>query len=80
MPIAIRGKPVAEFKQFNQRYAKAYQQQRNLIKQVLAGKSRCCEHCQQALFVVLPGQSKPAGIYCAKGCTAIELEMAAPSS
>lgn len=71
---------MAEFKQFNQRNAKAYQQQRNLIKQVLAGKSRNCEHCQQALFVVLPGQSKAAGIYCAKGCTAIELEMAAPSS
>ncbi len=70
---------MAEFKQFNQRNAKAYQQQRNLIKQVLGGKVRNCEHCQQPLLVVLPGQPKAAGIYCAKGCTAIELEMAAPT-
>ncbi|WP_221074476.1 hypothetical protein [Agarivorans aestuarii] len=69
---------MSEFKELNKRSANAYAQQRNLIKQVLAGKTKLCEHCKQPLFVVLPGQEKAPGVYCAKGCTAIELELSLP--
>ncbi|WP_411992168.1 hypothetical protein [Agarivorans sp. DSG3-1] len=66
------------FKELNKRSANSYQQQRQLIKQVLAGKLKQCESCKQALFVVLPGQEKAPGVYCTKGCTAIELEISLP--
>ncbi|MGY5452408.1 hypothetical protein ACVFI8_15925 [Agarivorans sp. MS3-6] len=63
------------FKELNKRSANSFQQQRQVIKQVLAGKTKLCESCKQPLFVVLPNQEKTPGVYCGKGCTAIELEI-----
>ncbi|WP_432454109.1 MULTISPECIES: hypothetical protein [unclassified Agarivorans] len=65
------------FKELNKRSANSYQQQRQLIKQVLAGKAKTCEQCRQPLYLVLPSQSQTqaSGIYCAKDCTHIELEI-----
>ncbi len=69
---------MSKFKELNKLRANAYAKQRNLIKQVLAGKVRQCEYCKQPLTAVLPGQEKAPGVYCAKGCTSIELELSLP--
>ncbi|MCT8987198.1 hypothetical protein [Shewanella phaeophyticola] len=62
----------------------SFNQQKNLIKRMLKGNSATCADCNKPLTLQLPPNSKNAkpaakapGIYCAKGCTDIELDMEA---
>ena len=68
------------FTVLNQTTAASFNEQKNLIKRVFKGKPVQCPSCKQTLKVVLPEQVKAeqtAGIFCAKGCTDIELDMEA---
>ncbi|MGL5391547.1 MAG: hypothetical protein ACRDA8_09290 [Shewanella sp.] len=68
------------FSLLNQTTTSSFNEQKQLIKRVLQGKPVQCPTCGQALRVVLPEQAsaqQAPGIYCAKGCTDIELDMQA---
>ena len=68
------------FAVLNQTTATSFNEQKNLIKRVFKGKPVQCPSCKQTLKVILPEQAKAeqaAGIYSAKGCTDIELDMEA---
>ncbi|MGL4446206.1 hypothetical protein [Shewanella sp.] len=68
------------FTLLNQTTTASFNEQKQLIKRVLQGKSVQCPQCKQALTVILPEKANAAhapGIYCAKGCTDIELDMEA---
>lgn len=68
------------FAVLNQITAASFNEQKNLIKRVFKGKAVQCPHCKQTLKVILPELEKAgqaSGIYCAKGCTNIELDMEA---
>ncbi|GHB05600.1 hypothetical protein GCM10007107_18350 [Shewanella indica] len=70
-----------DFSNINQSSAQSFKAQKNLIKQLLAGKKVPCPKCQQALSATLPpakSTSELASIRCPKGCTDIELETELP--
>ncbi|QYJ77840.1 hypothetical protein [Shewanella acanthi] len=72
--------PSNPFGVLNKSTAASFNEQKNLIKRVLKGQAAQCPSCKQSLKVILPEQVKAeqlAGIYCAKGCTDIELDMEA---
>ncbi|WP_076418208.1 hypothetical protein [Colwellia sp. UCD-KL20] len=54
--------------------AKSFNNQKALIKKVMAGKVITCETCGTPIKLVLPEQSKTPGLYCTKGCTDIALD------
>ncbi|QOL27350.1 hypothetical protein LP316_15670 [Thalassotalea sp. LPB0316] len=49
--------------------------QRNLIKQVLAGKKVLCPTCNKPIVFSAPNKDKVGAVHCALGCTDIELDM-----
>ena len=64
----------------------SFNQHKNLIKRMLKGNSATCSECNKPLTLLLPPNThkakpreKAPGIYCAKGCTDIELDMEAVS-
>jgi hypothetical protein len=64
----------------------SFNKHKNLIKRMLKGNSATCSECNKPLILQLPPnthKAKPSekapGIYCAKGCTDIELDMEAVS-
>ena len=63
------------FAQLAKLSAKSYHQQKSFIKNVLNGKITHCPVCKQSLSVVLTGQDRQTGIYCAKKCTDIALDI-----
>ena len=77
-----------DFSQVNDPSAKSFNEQKNLIKRVLKGSPTQCPTCSKPLTLQLPTNSKKAlkptdkaaGIYCAPGCTDIELDMEAVAS
>ena len=54
--------------------------QKNMVKQVIAGKTVKCETCKQPLALVTPKKDNSGdqvgGIRCMKGCTDIQLDFA----
>ncbi|MCL1112608.1 hypothetical protein L2703_03150 [Shewanella basaltis] len=73
-----------DFSAVNDTTSASFNQQKNLIKRMLKGNSATCTDCNKPLTLQLPPNSKNAkpsakapGIYCAKGCTDIELDMEA---
>ena len=54
--------------------AKSFNDQKALIKKVLAGRDIACKECGTLIRVILPEDKKTTGLYCAKGCTNIALD------
>ena len=61
-----------DFSGLNKATAKSFNQQKNVIKKVLAGQSVLCPSCKQSLS--LTEQSGALIIKCQQGCTDIKLE------
>ena len=65
-----------QFKGLEKASSDSFFKQKNVIKQVLAGKSVNCLNCQQPLAFYRQGKSVEGGeICCAKGCTSIALDL-----
>ena len=54
--------------------AKSFNDQKALIKKVLAGRDIACKQCGTNIRVILPEDKKTTGLFCAKGCTNIALD------
>lgn len=65
---------VVDFSALNKLAAKSFNEQKALIKKVMAGRLIMCTTCNQPLELRLPMASDKPGIYCRKGCTNIELD------
>lgn len=61
-----------DFSKLNKLAADSYNQQKRLIKNVLAGKRVQCQHCHQTLKVML--ETEEITVKCDRGCTDIKLE------
>lgn len=71
-----------DFSAINDTTEKSFIEQKNLIKRVLKGTPSQCPVCHKPLTLRLPDpkkqpDAKAAGIFCAKGCTDIELDIEA---
>jgi hypothetical protein len=64
------------FAQIAKKSTKSYHQQKAFIKKVLVGKVSHCPVCKQVLTVKLTAEDGQTGIYCAKKCTDIALDIA----
>ena len=76
-PVKSDSKP--DFKSANKAAADSFAAQRRMIMDICRGKAVNCPDCQKPLIMIGPGNAKDTrapGIYCAKGCTAIELDFA----
>ncbi|QVK24742.1 hypothetical protein KHX94_04360 [Shewanella dokdonensis] len=71
---------ILDFDELNRRRAASYHEQKQLIKNLLAGRVVLCRHCGQQLQAKLPvvGDDSAGYIRCHKGCTDIELEATLP--
>jgi hypothetical protein len=69
-----------DFSELNRRSATSFHEQKQLIKNLLAGHMVLCRHCGQQLQAQLPvaGENSVGYIRCNRGCTDIELEAAVP--
>jgi len=65
---------VNQFAVLKKSSAKSFNDQKALIKKVMAGRKINCETCNSELFVVLPEDKGTPGLYCKKGCTDISLD------
>lgn len=69
-------------KQLGKQSSKSYNDQKAMIKKVLAGRDIYCKSCKQLLVATLPdsdveaGDGSQSGIRCVKGCTDISLDFA----
>ena len=67
------------FKVLGKQSAKSFNDQKALIKKVLAGRIMICEHCKQVIEFydkkINKEQVDRAVIRCKKGCTDIELDI-----
>jgi len=63
-----------QFKRLKTVSAKSFNDQKALIKKVLAGRDMPCPQCGTMIRVVLPEDKKVTGLYCAQGCTNIAVE------
>ncbi|WP_371373937.1 hypothetical protein [Thalassotalea aquiviva] len=63
-----------DFSKINKMTAKSFNDQKAVIKKVMAGREIKCKSCASVLKLVLPEQSDAPGIYCQNGCTHIELD------
>ena len=63
-----------QFKQLQKQSAKSFNDQKALIKKVMAGREIACKTCGSKLILALPGHSPQPGIKCANGCTDIQLD------
>ncbi|PCI63241.1 MAG: hypothetical protein COB35_01195 [Gammaproteobacteria bacterium] len=66
---------IQHFKELQKKSSHSYHQQKALIKKVLLGKTVYCDVCKGLLSLKLSENSSTASIYCAKGCTSIQLEV-----
>lgn len=65
---------VVDFSALNKLTAKSFNDQKALIKKVMAGRIIMCTTCNKPLEVRLPSASDNPGVFCQKGCTNIELD------
>tara|TARA_B110001452_G_scaffold52173_1_gene39761 strand:+ start:39 stop:254 length:216 start_codon:yes stop_codon:yes gene_type:complete len=54
---------------------KSFNDQKALIKKVLAGREMRCQLCNQVIGFLPMNDEQPARIQCAKRCTDIELDI-----
>lgn len=66
---------IKKFDQLKKQSARSYNDQKAIIKKVMAGKQINCKSCQQVLFFSPPQAEQKAMIHCSKGCTSIELDI-----
>lgn len=65
---------ITQFSALKKTSANSFNNQKALIKKVMAGRKINCEVCNSELFIVLPEDSGTPGLYCKKGCTDILLD------
>ena len=65
---------IKQFEQLKKSSARSFNDQKALIKKVMAGRQMKCETCGTAIRLVLPEDKGIAGIYCEKGCTDVALD------
>jgi hypothetical protein len=65
---------IKQFEQLKKTSARSFNDQKALIKKVMAGRQIKCETCCSLIRLVLPEDKGTAGIYCGKGCTDIALD------
>lgn len=63
-----------DFSALNKQTAKSFNEQKALIKKVMAGRVINCETCNQPLKLLPPESHEKAGVACDKKCTFIELD------
>jgi hypothetical protein len=63
-----------QFERLKSVSAKSFNDQKALIKKVLAGRDITCQQCGTPIKVILPEDKKNTGLFCAKGCTNIALD------
>lgn len=63
-----------DFSQINKSTADSFNQQRNIIKRLAKGQTVLCEQCKQPLTLKVTNEGE-SGVWCAKGCTQINLEL-----
>jgi len=63
-----------QFSRLKKASAKSFNDQKALIKKVLAGREIACQQCGTLIQVVLPEDKSATGLYCSKGCTNIALD------
>ena len=65
---------IKKFDEIKKTSAKSFNEQKALIKKVMAGRVIQCDTCGTTIKLALPEQSESPGLYCSKGCTDITLD------
>jgi hypothetical protein len=65
---------IKQFEQLKNSSAKSFNDQKALIKKVMAGRQIKCKTCGTLLRLIVPEDKTTPGIFCAKGCTNIQLD------
>jgi len=65
---------IKQFEQLKNTSAKSFNDQKALIKKVMAGRQIKCETCGTTLRLIVPEDKSTPGVFCAKGCTNIHLD------
>jgi hypothetical protein len=65
---------ISTFDGLKKKSAKSFNEQKALIKKVMAGRAVACKTCGNTIKLVLPEQSESPGLFCNKGCTDIALD------
>lgn len=66
---------IKQFDALKKSSAKSFNEQKAMIKKVMAGRIIHCEQCGSTIKLVLPEVSDSPGLFCGKGCTDIELDL-----
>jgi len=66
---------IKKFDELKKTSAQSFNQQKAMIKKVMAGRTINCEGCGGAIKLVPPESSENPGLFCGKGCTDIELDL-----
>ena len=62
---------IKQFDQLKKTSGKSFNDQKALIKKVMAGRQIKCETCGSVLRLIVPEDKTTPGVYCGKGCTDI---------
>jgi len=65
---------IKQFEALKKSSSASFNDQKSVIKKVMAGRRIPCKECGETLFVVLPEDTGTPGVYCKKGCTDISLD------
>ncbi|MBA6362540.1 hypothetical protein H4J56_17770 [Colwellia sp. BRX8-4] len=65
---------ITQFNLLKKSSAKSFNDQKALIKKVMAGREMKCETCGSILRLIVPEDKSTPGVYCGKGCTDISLD------
>lgn len=65
---------IKQFEQLKNASAKSFNDQKALIKKVMAGRQIKCKTCGTMLQLKVPEDKMTPGIFCEKGCTEIHLD------
>jgi len=65
---------IKQFDELKKSSAKSFNQQKAMIKKVMAGRVVHCDTCGGVIKLVTPETSDNPGLFCAKGCTSIVLD------
>lgn len=65
---------IKKFDDLTKTTAKSFNDQKALIKKIMAGRTIPCKTCGTNIKLLLPEQSESPGLYCNKGCTDIALD------
>jgi hypothetical protein len=65
---------IKQFDQLKKTSGKSFNDQKALIKKVMAGRQIKCETCGSVLRLIVPEDKSTPGVYCGKGCTDICLD------